>query len=85
MFFQNRSLGLFLEGPSAEMVPFSIFMGFKSAPFGQPFRPSRRNKKSTPNDPGRTSRDPALHETKVITVPFGPSVKKNFICSMKSR
>ena len=49
-------------------------MVFKKAPFGQPFRPSSRKKKGTPNDPGNTSRDPAFHETMVITVPFEPSV-----------
>ena len=31
-------------------------------------------KRSTPNDPGCLSRDPAFHETTIITVPFGPSV-----------
>ena len=48
-------------------------MFLKKAPFGQPFRPSGRTKRSAPNDPGRPSRDPAFHETIVTTVPFGPS------------
>ena len=43
---------------------------------GLPFRPSRRKQRSIRNDPGSHSRDPAFHETIVITVPFGPSVKK---------
>ena len=81
MFFQNRSPRSFFEGPSAELlqkvafvVPSSIFMDFKKAPFGPPYRPSNRKKRSTPDDPGSTSRDPAFHETMAITVPFGPGV-----------
>ena len=63
-------------------MPFSIFMGFKKAPFGQPFRPNNPNKKKN-NDLGITSRDPAFHETIIITVPFGPTVFINVILSMK--
>ena len=81
LFFQNHSPGPFLDGPSAELVQqvvlgchfrFSWFS--KKAPFGPPFHQSRRNKRSAPNGPDRPSRDPAFHETVVITVPFGPSV-----------
>ena len=56
------------------LVPFSIFMVFKKAPFGPPFRPSGRKKRSPTSDPRRPSRDPVFHETIVILVPFGPSV-----------
>ena len=56
------------------LVPFLIFMVFKKAPFGQHFRQRRRNKRSAPNGPGRTSTDPDFHEIIVITVPFGPDV-----------
>jgi hypothetical protein len=49
----------------------------KKAPFGRPFRPSRRQ------NPGeRPFRDPAFHETTVILVPLGPNVFKNIIFSM---
>ena len=59
------------------------FRVFQKAPFGQPFRPSGRNKRSPPSDPGGPSRDPASHETIVILLPFGPSVCKKVIFSMK--
>ena len=50
-------------------------MVFKKAPFGAPFRPSKRQEnRSTPNDPCCPSRDPAFHEIIVISVPYGPSV-----------
>ena len=58
------------------LVPFPIFMVFQKAPFGRPFRPSRRPKPSPPNCPERPFRDPAFHETTVILVPLGPSVFK---------
>ena len=64
------------------LVPFSIFMVFKKAPFGRPFRPSRRQKPSPPNPGERPFRDPAFHETTVIHVPLRPSVFKNIIFSM---
>ena len=67
---------------SCFLVPFSIFMVFKRAPFGQPFRPSRRQKPSPPKYGERPFRDPAFHETTVILVPLGPSVFKNIIFSM---
>jgi hypothetical protein len=57
-------------------------MVFKKAPFGRPFRPSRRQKPSTPNSGERPFCDPAFHETTVILVPLGPSVLKNIIFSM---
>ena len=65
------------------LVPFYISMIFKKVPCGQPFRSSRRKKRSAPNDPDCPSRDPAFHETMVIIVPFGPSVFLNFIFSIK--
>ena len=49
------------------------FHGFQKATVRPPFRQSRRDKRSARNDPGGPSRDPAFHETIVITVPFGPS------------
>ena len=57
-------------------------MAFKKAPFGRPFRPSRRQKPSPPKYGERPFRDPAFHETTVILVPLGPSVFKNIIFSM---
>ena len=57
-------------------------MVFKKAPFGQPFRPSRRQKPSPPKYREHPFRDPAFHETTVILVPLGPSVFKNIIFSM---
>jgi hypothetical protein len=57
-------------------------MVFKKAPFGQPLRPSRRQKPSLPNCGERPFRDPAFHETTVILVPLGPNVFQNIIFSM---
>ena len=82
MFFQNRSPGAFLEGPSAKQhVQFSWFS--KRHPLDHLLAQAVEQKRSAPNDAGRTSRDPAFHETIVITVPFGPSCFKNVISSMK--
>ena len=61
------------------LVTFSIFMGFKKAPFGRPLRPSRLQKQATPNDWDPFRRDPAFHEAIIITVPLGPSVFLNVI------
>ena len=47
------------------------------------FAQAVEKKRSTPNDLGSTSRDPAFHGTMVITVRFGPSVCLNVIFSMK--
>ena len=55
------------------MVPFSNFGMFKKVSFEPPFRPSRRQKTSPPNDSASPCRDPAFHETNVITVPLGPT------------
>ncbi len=63
-------------------VSFSIFMVFKKASFGRPFRPSRRQNPSPPKYGERPFRDPAFHETTVILMPLGPSVFKNIIFSM---
>ena len=60
-------------------VPFSIFRIFKKAPFGHHFRVAGRQKPMTPNSGERPCRDPASHETILITVPFGPSVFFNVI------
>ena len=89
MFFQNRYPGLFLEGPSAELfeqillVPFSIFMVFKKAPFGHHFRAAGRQKPSPPKYGERPCRDLAFHETIIILVPLGPNVFKNIIFSIE--
>ena len=58
---------------SSNSVPFSIFMVFIKAPFGGPFHHKRRKIRSSPNDPGCPSSDPAFRETIVITMPLGPS------------
>ena len=78
MFFQNRSPGPFLEGPSAELLSkavfwchFSIFIVLQRAPFGHHFRPRWHQKWTTPNGGGHPFRDPAFHETTVILVPLG--------------
>ena len=64
------------------LVRCSIFMVFKKAPFGRPFRPSRRQKPSPPNPGERPFGDLAFHETTIILVPLGPSVFQNIIFSM---
>ena len=90
MFFQNRYPGLFLEGPSAELletkcflVPFPIFMVFKKAPLGHHFRAAGRQQPSPPKYGERPCRDPAFYETTVILVSLGPSVFKNIIFSIE--
>ena len=61
------------------VVPFSIFIVFKKAPFGQPFRQSRRPK--TPPASHRTApcHDPVFHKTILINVPLGPNGFKKVI------
>ena len=56
------------------LVPFSIFMIFKKATFGHHFRVEGRQGSSNKKASWRRDRDPAFRETKVITVPLGPSV-----------
>ena len=56
---------------------------FKKTLFGSPFRPSRQKQRSIRNDPDGPSRDPAFHETIIITVPFGPNVFFEAIFSIK--
>ena len=81
MFFQNRSTGQFLEGPSAKLVwknvlgchfRFSWFS--KRHPLDHLFTQVDETKRSTPNDPCCPSRDPAFHEIIVFALPCGPSV-----------
>ena len=59
------------------------FHGFQKGTLWTTFSPKQAPKPSTPNDRERPCRDPAFHETIVITVPLGPSVFKNIIFSMK--
>ena len=55
------------------LVPFSIFGIFKKAPFGRPFQPPRLQAGTGKSASRRPCRDPAFHETIVITMPFGPT------------
>ena len=81
MFFQNRSPGLFLDGPSAELlwkVGFWCHLRFswfsKRHFLDDLFAQVDEKKRNTPSDPRGPSRDPAFHEIIIIVVPFGPIV-----------
>ena len=47
------------------------FRIFEKAPFGNHFRPQKLHRSSTPVEGERPFRDPAFHETIIITVPLG--------------
>ena len=49
-------------------------MIFKEAPFGNHLRPKKLQSSSTPVEGERPCRDPAFHDTIVITVPMGTTV-----------
>ena len=49
-------------------------MIFKKAPFGHHFRVEGRQGSSSKKAGWRRDRDPAFHETIIISVPKGPSV-----------
>ena len=58
------------------VVPFVIFRFFKKAPFGHHFLPKSFQRRGTSSWWKRPCRDPAFHETIVITVLLGPTFFK---------
>ena len=64
--------------PNFDKLSFGVifdFHGFPKASLWITFSPEQSKKeRSPPNGPGRTSTDPAFHQTIVTTVPFEPSV-----------
>ena len=59
------------------------FHGFQKGTFWTTLSPKWEKKRNPDNDLGRTSTDPVFHETIVIALPFGPSVFRKVICSIK--
>ena len=59
------------------------FQDFQKSTFWTPFSATKALKSPSVSQAGRPCRDPAFHESIVITVPFGPSVFFNDIYSMK--
>ena len=59
------------------------FRDFQKDTFWTPFSATKAQKKLTVSWAGRPCRDPAFHETIVITVPLGPRVIKGVIFSME--
>ena len=72
-------LGLFLECPGADFywkLDFSAIFGFRDFPKAfvrHHFRPKRIQRRGVSSYSERPCRDPAIHETIVITVPLGPT------------
>ena len=77
MFFQNRSPDRFERVPvpncykKCSGVPFNIFWVFKKTLFEDHVGPQKLQKSCTPVEGERPFRDPAFHETIVITLPLG--------------
>ena len=81
IFVQNRSRSKCLEGSSAELLwkvgfgcQFRFLWFSKRHPLDDLFASKDEKKRSPPNGPGCPSSDPAFHDTRLITVPLGPTV-----------
>ena len=59
------------------------FQDFQKGTFWTPFSATKAPTSPTVSWAGRPCRDPAFHENKIITVPFGPSVFEKVIFSIK--
>ena len=59
------------------------FQVFQKGTFSTPFSTTKAPKSPSVSRAGPPCRDPAFHETIIITVPLGPSVSKHVICSME--
>ena len=74
MFFQNRSRGLFLEGPSADLYrKIRFWYHFRFSVFPKTFLAQKSTIRCPAKSWSRPCRDPAFHEPLVITLPLGPT------------